>query len=106
MADVTVITNNCPRDIVDGWELTADERSQFDYLNWDAILRGEDSASFFRYRGEVYDLGDIPAVDRRPDIAPDWQTDWDGTATDSFFSGILVRYCDDMERVIVARYYC
>ena len=54
----------------------------------------------------LVDLGDIPAVDYRPDVAPDWQTGWDGVLTDTFFSGILVRYVEDFERVIVARFYC
>lgn len=102
---VEVICNNVPRDILEGYELSASERADFDYLDWDAIERGEESASFFRYRGEVYDLGDIPAVDSRPDVAPDWQAGWDGIATDSFFSGILVRYVEDFERVVVARFY-
>ena len=26
---------------------------------------------------------------------------WDGIQTDSFFSGIVIRYCDDFERVVV-----
>lgn len=105
MTDVTIITNNVPRDIIDAWELTPDERAQFDYLAWDAIEAGEDSASFFRYKGELYDLGDIPAVDRRPNVGSAFQG-WDGIASDSFFSGILVRYCNDHESVIVGRFYC
>ena len=29
---------------------------------------------------------------------------WDGYLSDSFFSGVLVRYADDCESVVVARY--
>ena len=105
MADLTIITNHVPREILDGWQLSPAERETFEYLDWDAIEEGADSASFFRYKGELYDLGDIPAVDRRPGFAGQFQ-DWDGIATDSFFSGILVRYCEDHESVVVGRFYC
>ena len=105
MTEVMIICNSVPRDIVDAWELSAAERADFDYLDWTKIEAGEDSASFFRYKGEVYDLGDIPAVDRRPEFESPFQS-WDGILSDTFFSGILVRYCDDMESVIIGRFYC
>ena len=53
-------TNNVPRFVVDAYELTLAERAEFDYLNWDAIDAGEDSASFFRFKGTTYDLGEVP----------------------------------------------
>lgn len=99
-----IITNNAPRDIIDGWQLTPAERADFDYLAWDAIDRGEDSASFARYRGELYDLGDTEGTfpaDRR------WFY-----RSDSFFSGIVFRYATDdcgeidAEAIICGRYYC
>lgn len=96
-----ITTNNVPRDILDGFELTPKEREEFDYINWDAIERGEDSASFFRYKGEVYDLGEFTTWNNPS--SP--MTGWDGMQSDTFFSGILVRYTDDFERVVVGRYY-
>jgi len=92
-------TNNVPRDVIDAYELTADERAEFDYLNWPAIERGEDSASFFRYRGELYDLGEFLVWDNP---ASPTRGAWDGFRSDSYFSGLAVRYVDDFERVIVA----
>jgi len=91
-------TNNVPRDVIDAWELTADERERFDYLDWAAIERGEDRASFFRYRGELHDLGEFMVWDNpaSPTRGP-----WDGFRSDSFFSGLVVRYVDDCERVVV-----
>lgn len=91
-----VITNNVPRDVIDGWELTPAEREQFDYIDWAAVEAGEESASFFRYRGTLHDLGDMP-------LAPDSlrKLGWDGFASDSFFSGIAVRYVEECERVVV-----
>ena len=102
MSELTVVTNNVPRDVVEAYELSEAERSEFDYLDWEAIERGEDSASFIRYRGELIDLGEF---ERWDNPASPTRQGWDGIRTDSFFSGLLVRYCDDFERVVVARYY-
>src|SRR4051812_34571869 len=94
-----VKTNYVPRDVVNAWELTPGEREEFDYLDWQAIERGEASASFFRYKGSVYDLGDFERASST--MFPDW----DGYYSETFFSGVLVRYVEDFERVIVGRYY-
>jgi hypothetical protein len=99
---LTFVTNNVPRDILEAFELTADERAEFDYLDWDALEAGEDSASFFRYRGETYDLGEFEVWDNP---ASPTRQGWDGVKPDSYFSGLVVRYVDDCERVIVGRYY-
>ncbi len=103
--DIKIITNNVPRDIVNSWELTVAERAEFDYLDWDAIEDGRDSADFARYKGQLYDLGDTEGTfpaDRR------WFY-----VSDSFFSGVLFRYAPDEcnpdeidpERIICGRYY-
>lgn len=103
MSDLTIITNHVPREIVEAWELTPDERKRFDYVNWAAVERGEDSASFVRYKGETYDLGDTEGTfpaDRR------WFY-----LSDSFFSGVLFRYLTDergepdADHIICGRYY-
>ena len=93
---VRVTTNNIPRDVLYGFELTARERAEFDYLDWDAIERGEDSATFFRYKGEVYDLSEFEPY---PPLG-----NWHGYQPDSFFSGLVIRFTDDYEQVIVGRY--
>ncbi len=56
MNETKIITNNVPRDIINAFELSERERAEFDYLDWPAMERGELSASFFRYRGILYDL--------------------------------------------------
>ena len=101
MSDLKIITNNVPRDLMDAWDLTEAERAEFDYLNWPAIDRGEDSGTFFRYRGDLYDLGEFM---RTGGSAGDPLADWDGYAGDSFFSGVLVRFVEDCERVVVGLY--
>lgn len=101
---VKVVTNNVPRDVVNAYELTPKEREEFDYLDWDKLEKGEDSASFFRYKGEVYDLGEFT---RDYGIAkgsglPEHLSQWDGYRSDSFFSAMVVRYVgEDCEHVVV-----
>lgn len=103
-----VTTNNVPRDVIDAWQLTAEERKQFDYLDWAGIEDGTSGASFFRYRGELYDLGEFTTTSPGPwnHGLPDWMSAWDGYQSDSFFSGIVIRYADDAcESVVVGTYY-
>ncbi len=97
-----ITTNNVPRDIIDGCQLTPAERAEFDYIDWAKVEAGEDSASFFRYQGTLYDLSEFQAAGR---MFEGIGRRWDGYQSDSFFSGLLVRYQDNFERVIVGRYY-
>jgi hypothetical protein len=100
---LTVITNNVPRNVVDAYELTDAERAEFDYIDWPAVERGESSPTFIRYKGELLDLGEFMTTYGMPEFSP--LTRWDGYHNDSFFSGTLIRYCDDFERVVVARFF-
>lgn len=95
-------TNNQPRRILYGCELTESERQEFDYI--------EDidfADCFVRYKGRVYDLGEFARITKV--VAPHPQREgwenWDGYASDSFFSGVLVRYVDS-DSVVVATYFC
>jgi hypothetical protein len=99
---LTVTTNNVPRFTLDAYELTPRERAELDYLDWPALDAGEDSATFFRYRGRVYDLGEFTR------IAPTDSelADWHGIASDSFFTATVVRYADPYgESVVVGSVY-
>lgn len=101
-----VITNNVPREIIDGYRLSMSARAEFDYLDWQAIKEGRESASFFRYKGQLYDLGDFQRIEYDTTAQTDGNPlkGWHGYQSDSFFSGILVRYTDDNEMVIVGHY--
>jgi len=105
---LTIITNGVPRDVLGAHELTPAEREDFDYMDWQAIEDGRDSASFVRYKGIVYDLGEFMRWEG-PEDSP--LAVWDGFQSDTFFSGVLVRYVreDDGslygESVVMARYY-
>ena len=99
---ITIRTNNVPRDIVEAYELTEKERKEFDYLDWEKIEAGEDSASFFRYQGQVYDLSEFMWTGTLQDQD---LKGWDGYMSDSYFSGIVVKYVNDNKQVIVGTYY-
>lgn len=116
-AVVHIHTNNVPREVINAWELTAQERAEFDYLDWPAIDEGSGSRDFFRYRGQLYDLGEfsriIPPGSERchpTECAEPAFQGWDGYASDSYFSGILIRWARDDhgdidgDRVVVGLY--
>lgn len=86
-------TNNVPRDVLDACELTPRERARFDYLDWRALDEGSDSASFVRYHGHTYDLGEFM---RLTDADPDSPlASWHGYVADSVWSGVVIRFVDD-----------
>lgn len=87
-----IITNNQPRLLLYGYELTDKEKQDFDYLE------DIDSHSFLKYKGTIYDAGEFMRVDN------DYLKGWDGYSSDSYFSGVLIKYIDS-DHVIVARYY-
>ena len=93
-------TNNQPRDVLTWYDLTPAEQKEFDYLE-------EGEGSFFRYKNQMYDLGEFMRIDAN--ITPHPQRDgwekWHGYASDSYFSGVLVRYTSDCEQVVVGMYY-
>lgn len=97
-------TNNVPRHLVYVHELTEKELADFDYLSPDEINGRE----FVRYKGQVYDMGEFMRIDKA--IAPHPQREgwegWHGYSADSFFSGVLVRFPDDGQSVVMATYFC
>lgn len=104
---VKIHTNNRPRPVIQAWELDARERAEFDYLDWEKIDTGEDSREFVRYKGQLYDLSEFMRV---PGGFGPEMSQWDEYASDSYFSGILIRYPrgergePSWEEVIVGRY--
>ena len=103
-----VTSNNVPREVIDAAYLTPKERAEFDYLDWPAIDAGTDSASFFRYRGQLYDLGEFMADYGmlKGSGLPAHLRDWDGFLAESAFSAIVVRYEGDSgDYVVVGHVY-
>lgn len=100
MADVTIRTNNRPRDLLYWWDLTAKEQKEFDYLDTEDR---QQEASFIRYKGWVYDLGDFMSTRGMPEFSP--IAGWDGYQGDSYFSGTVVRWVKPhCEQVIIGTY--
>lgn len=99
---LTVTTNNVPRDLLSGWDLTKREREELDYIapanNLEAW--GNEVNRFFRYRGNIYDIQEFVRIVPPGGHAGELSK-WGGILTDSYFSGIVIRYCDDFERVVV-----
>lgn len=93
-------TNNVPRWLIDDYELTTEERAEFDYLDWSAIEAGTASATFFRYKKQLYDLGEFTRIDH---ATPDFEG-WNAWHSDTAFSGILIRLVND-ERIVVGQYF-
>lgn len=84
-------------EVVHEHELTAEERADFDYMDWDAFERGEDSASFIRYGGSVYSLADFSAdygITRGSGL-PEHLRDWSGYLSESAFSAVVIRWQDE-----------
>ena len=103
---MNIKTNNVPRPILYGYELTEKEKAEFDYLD------DVDNAQFFRFKGLLYDIGEFsriisqgsnrchPTESDNPDFAG-----WNGYLSDSFFSGVLIKWADpDCETLIVGAY--
>ena len=88
-----IITNNIPRQLIYGYELTDKEKSNFDYL--DDI----DNHNFVKYKGFIYDVGEFMRIDNN-----DALKDWNGYSSDSYFSGVLIKFIDS-DYVLMARYY-
>lgn len=107
MTELTIKTNNQPRQPMSGLTIelfvgdkqAAKIRKQFDYLS-DTEFEDE---SFITYKGYTYAMSDFMRIERDStgDLA---QSGWHGYSSDSFFSGVLVKLCDD-GYVIMGRFY-
>lgn len=75
------------------YELTEKEKKELDWIE-------DDTASVFRYRGNVYALDEFMRI---PDGAEDLKG-WDGYRSDSYFSGIVVKISDDGEQYMAGTY--
>jgi len=101
MNELKVITNNVPRNLLYGYELTDEQKKDFDYIDQDEF----DSHDFIAYRSCIYDICEFMRINLQDPGHPVLFEKWDGYSSDSFFSGVLIRYNpDNNEQVIMARY--
>lgn len=90
-----IISNGVARDMISFHALppavqrrVADNYENAEHFDW------------VRYKGEWYCMEDFMRTDKDSPLS-----EWDGYTADTFFSGVLVRFVDDGERVIFGRYY-
>lgn len=98
---LTIKTNNIPRNYSDGVNFNGKERQemmeQFDYLTEEEF----NEQSFVKYRGYWYDLAEF-LYTGDSELG---KLKWQGYSSDSFFSGIVIRYVEDNEQVVMGTYY-
>ena len=113
---LNIVTNNVPRDVISGYEMDPKIlKKEFDIdiegMNDDQI--GDlCSMEFVKFRGVWYDLQDFITTCPGPwnHGLPEEFREWDGYSSDSFFSGVLLKYAReddriDNERVVLGTYY-
>jgi hypothetical protein len=100
---MNIATNNQARELLSLYDFSEAEqkkiRSDYDWMDVEDL---ECNYGFFRYRSSIYHLKDFAAI--RDKEGP--LSDWDGYSADSYFNGVLVRFSDDCESVIVGRFLC
>lgn len=89
-----IVTNGHWRKVTFGFELPEDVKAEFDYLTPEEL----ESRPFASYRGNWYDLGDIPQ-------APASLKPWQGFISDTAFSGVAFIISDDGEEFKAATVY-
>ena len=96
MSKLEIFTNNQPRDIIYGFQMPKGQRKNFDYLNNEDYMNNQ----FVQYHGYYYDMNEFMSVNNNSDFKG-----WDGYSSDTYFSGVLIKICDDGDSVIMGRYY-
>ena len=109
---MNIITNNKPRELIYGYQLTQKEYQDFDYLG-EYGSKEMQFSQFIRYKGEVYYLGDFVWIEKPGQrtnsfTVTDWDNTlqgWDGILTETFFSGIVIKWVGGWagDSVIVGR---
>lgn len=94
MSNIKIMTNNKPRQLIYGYELTDKQKQDFNYIE------DIDNHDFVKYKGNIYDLSEFMRVETIDSLK-----DWHGYSSDSYFSGTLVKYTEDTESVIMG-WYC
>ena len=84
-----IITNNVPRNMIYGYELTDKQKQDFDYI------ADIDSHDFVKYKGMIFDVSEFMITDLEG---------WDGVSGQSYFHGYLIKIVDS-DSVIMGRYY-
>lgn len=108
-----IVTNWQPRDLIAWNDLPEKARAEFDYVSDESE---QWQPRFACYRGQWVDCLDTQRIE--PDNGRAHPMGWamrvhpgsplchfDSVITDSYFSGMLFRFVDNWERVIIGRFY-
>ena len=96
-----IITNNKPRPMLALADLPAKTQLDFDYVREEACWLPR----FVKYKGAWYDVDDTQGVRySRGGSAMTEFNGWDLFVSETFFSGVLFKLCDN-DDVIVGRYF-
>ncbi len=92
-----IITNNHHREFIYGFELPDKSKEEF------SDISGFEDMTYIYYKGE-YQLNEFLPIpkslkERNPELSR-----WHGYISDSFFSGLLIRYSEDLETYQIATY--
>jgi hypothetical protein len=93
---IIIKTNNIPRPIIYGYELSSKERLVYGYLDDEEL----ECSPFFRYKGCTYSLGDFMPINDNGELK-----DWHACMPDGFFSGVVIKLSDCGECVTIGTYY-
>jgi len=85
--------NGHAREVLYWFDLTEEEQAEFDFSD-------KEDSTYFRYKGNAYTLGDFMRVDSNSPFSGFA----DGYHSDSYFSGVLVKYTECGDGVKVYTY--
>lgn len=90
---ITIKTNGQYRPVLYWEDLTSKEQGEFDSST-------KEESSYIRYKKWVYALDDFMRTN-----CNDVLSKWDGYHGESYFSGVLVKYSNCGDAVVVGTYY-
>lgn len=91
-----IITNNKPRELIYGYQLTEKEKQDFDWLN------DIDSEQFVQYQGMIIHIGEFV---RLSGDSKEYKAGYHSVYGLNAFCGVLVKLLDN-DRVIVGKVLC
>ena len=87
--NITIKTNSKKYPLLSFYDLPKSKKKWFDWA--------DESELFFKYKNHYYALSDFMPCEQFKS--------WDGYQSDSFFSGVLIKFTDDTDFIIVGSYY-
>ena len=109
---MNIITNGHERDELSWWDLTLDQQQEFikthglsDKKDEKGGLPHDCPTTFYPYKGNLFTGEDFLPVKSIPGDDNHFEG-WDGYASDSFFSGTLIRFNHDDDTVVMGWYFC